>query len=80
MARRVHRLAAMTDGVLTRRQSEVLVLIARGKTTREIAFALGISVKTVETHRLQLMDRLQRYTIADLVRYAMKIGLVGLDD
>jgi DNA-binding NarL/FixJ family response regulator len=64
---------------LTPRQQEVLTLIAEGRSTKEIARALSISVKTVETHRAQLMDRLNIHDIAGLVRYAIKTGLVSID-
>lgn len=63
---------------LSPRQSEVLQLIARGKTTKETALALKISVKTVETHRAALMKRIGVRDVAGLVRYAIKIGLVDL--
>lgn len=62
--------------MLTPRQREILQLIAEGKTTKEVARVLGISVKTVETHRTQLMDRLQIYDIPSLVRFAMRMGIV----
>ena len=65
--------------VLTPRQREILRLIAEGKTTKEIAGMLEISVKTVETHRAQLMDRLEIHDIPGLVRYAMRLGLVPLE-
>jgi DNA-binding NarL/FixJ family response regulator len=65
---------------LTPRQREVLTLIAEGRSTKDIARALSISVKTVETHRAQLMDRLNIHAIAGLVRYAIKIGLVSLEE
>jgi len=61
---------------LTLRQREVLRQIAEGKTTKAIARDLGVSVKTVETHRTQLMDRLDIHEIAGLVRFAIRIGLV----
>lgn len=64
---------------LTPRQREILQLIAEGVTTREIAETLQISIKTVETHRAQLMERLGIHDIAGLVRYAIKIGLVQSD-
>jgi DNA-binding NarL/FixJ family response regulator len=63
-------------GPLTPRQNEVLRLIAEGQTTKAIARDLGVSVKTVETHRLQLMDRLQIHDVAGLTRYAIRMGLV----
>ena len=65
---------------LTPRQREVLTLIAEGHSTKDIARALNISVKTVETHRAQLMDRLDIHDIASLVRYAIKIGLVSIEE
>lgn len=65
---------------LTPRQREILQLIAEGATTKEIARTLGVSVKTVETHRAQLMERLDIHDVPRLVRYAIKIGLVQVDD
>jgi DNA-binding NarL/FixJ family response regulator len=62
---------------LTARQREVLQLIAEGRNTKEIAGMLGISVKTVEAHRLQLMARLNIHDVAGLVRYAIRSGLVS---
>ena len=61
---------------LTPRQREILQLIAEGKNTKEIAFLLNLSGKTVETHRAQLMNRLGIHDIAGLVRYAMRSGLI----
>lgn len=70
------------DGLppLTRRQIDVLQQIAEGKSTKAIAMALHISVKTVETHRAQLMRRLGVRDVASLVRYALRTGLVSGDD
>jgi DNA-binding NarL/FixJ family response regulator len=65
---------------LTPRQREILQLIAEGATTKEIARKLGISVKTVEMHRAQLMERLGIHDVAGLVRYAIRIGLVTPDE
>ena len=65
---------------LTPRQREVLTLIAEGYSTKDIARTLGISVKTVETHRAQLMERLGIHDVASLVRYAIRTGIVKLDD
>jgi DNA-binding NarL/FixJ family response regulator len=62
---------------LTPRQREILQLIAEGLSTKEIAHRLGVSVKTVETHRTQLMDRLDIHDVAGLVRYAIRVGLVS---
>jgi DNA-binding NarL/FixJ family response regulator len=61
---------------LTPRQREVLKSVAEGRTTKEIAFALGLSAKTVETHRAQIMERLGIRDIPGLVRYAIRTGLV----
>lgn len=61
---------------LTTRQREILQLIAEGNNTKEIAFLLKISVKTVEAHRTQLMQRLGINDIPSLVRQAMRAGLV----
>jgi len=62
---------------LTPRQREVLQLIAEGYSTKQIAGLLGVGVKTIETHRTQLMDRLGIHEIAGLVRYAVRVGLVS---
>jgi len=61
---------------LTPRQRQILQLIAEGYATREIAERLHLSVKTVETHRAQLMDRLGIYDVAGLVRLAIRTGMV----
>jgi DNA-binding NarL/FixJ family response regulator len=62
--------------LLTGRQREVLQLIAEGLSTKEIAARLNLSVKTVETHRAELMERLDIHGVAGLVRYAMRVGIV----
>jgi len=73
------------DGLSTRfellspRQREILQLIAEGKNTKEIAGLLDVSVKTVETHRAELMDRLDIHDVPGLVRYAILIGVVTLE-
>ncbi len=64
---------------LSPRQREVLRLIAEGKTTKQIAQLLEISVKTVETHRAQLMERLGIHDVAGLVRYAIIVGLIEVE-
>ena len=64
-------------GALSPRQREVLQLIAEGRSTRDIADRLNLSVKTVETHRAQLMQRLEIYDVAGLTRYAIRIGLIN---
>jgi len=65
---------------LTPRQAQVLELITASKTTKQVALELNISVKTVEVHRLQLMERLDIHDIAGLVRYAIRAGLTSLED
>jgi DNA-binding NarL/FixJ family response regulator len=63
--------------VLTQRQREVLQLVAEGQSTKEIARRLDLSVKTVDTHRTQLMKQLDIHEVAGLVRYAMRNGLIS---
>ena len=63
---------------LSPRQTQILKLIAEGKTTKQVALELAISVKTVETHRSALMMRIGVRDVAGLVRYAVKVGLVDL--
>lgn len=65
--------------VLSPRQLEILRLIALGKATKEIAFQLGLSGKTVETHRAQIMNRLQIRDIPGLIFYALRNGIISLD-
>jgi DNA-binding NarL/FixJ family response regulator len=65
---------------LTPRQREVMQLIAEGNNTKEIAFLLKVSVKTIEAHRTQLMHRLRIYDIPGLVRCAMRAGLVPAEE
>ena len=67
------------DDRLTPRQREILHLIARGFATREIATQLHVSTKTVESHRAQLMQRLNIHDVAGLTRYAIRTGLVQPD-
>jgi len=62
---------------LSRRQRQVLQLLATGRSTREIALGLHLSIKTVETHRAQLMSRLDIHDLAGLVRYAVRVGIVS---
>lgn len=65
---------------LTPRQREILQLLAQGRSVKEMAQLLHISVKTVETHRAQLMERLNIHDVAGLVRYAIRMGLVTPED
>ncbi len=62
--------------VLTSRERQVLQLIAEGKTTKEVAILLGVSVKTAESHRTRIMSKLNIHETASLVRYAVRLGLV----
>ena len=64
---------------LTQRQREILRLIAEGHSTKRIAEKLSVSVKTIDAHRAQIMERLQIRDVPGLVRYAIRNGLVGLD-
>jgi two-component system response regulator NreC len=64
------------DNLISDRERQVLQLVAEGKTTKEIASLLGISVKTAESHRSNLMDKLNIHDTAGLVRYAIRIGLI----
>jgi DNA-binding NarL/FixJ family response regulator len=76
--------AAITDALtirrplrqLTPRQVEVLRLVAEGHRTRDIADRLGLSVKTVESHRGEIMKRLRVHDVVRLVRYAIRVGLI----
>ena len=78
----LHRLSK-TDSpngqILTNREREVLQLLAEGKSTKQIALKLHISVKTVETHRRQMMDKLDIHTVAELTKYAIRKGLTSLE-
>ncbi len=65
--------------VLTDREREVLQLVAEGNTTKQIAEDLHVSVKTVESHRQNLMDKLEIRSIAELTKYAVREGLTSLD-
>jgi DNA-binding NarL/FixJ family response regulator len=64
-----------TNG-LTPREREVLQLVAEGKTTKEVAAVLGISVKTAESHRSRIMEKLDIHETASLVRYAIRLGVI----
>lgn len=65
--------------LLTHREREVLQLLAEGKATKEIAPQLNVSVKTIETHRKNIMDKLKIRNIAELTKYAIREGLTSLD-
>ena len=62
--------------VLTAREREVIQLLAEGRTSKEVAATLNLSVKTAETHRTNLMRKLGLHSVADLTRYAVRNGIV----
>jgi DNA-binding NarL/FixJ family response regulator len=64
------------ENILTSREREVIQLLAEGKTSKEVAVALKLSVKTAETHRTNLMRKLDLHSVADLTRYAVRNGIV----
>jgi DNA-binding NarL/FixJ family response regulator len=68
-----------TLDLLSPRQREILQLLAEGSSNKDIARLLNLSVKTVETHRKELMDRLGLHDVASLVRYAIRMGIVEVD-
>jgi len=71
------RAPSLAAGVpLTKREQQVLTLIAEGNSTKELAAILGISYKTADSHRTKIMDKLQVHETASLVRYAIRMGLV----
>lgn len=64
--------------ILTPREREVIQLVAEGKSTKEVAIALSLSVKTAETHRTNLMRKLDLHSVADLTLYAVRNGIVQI--
>lgn len=68
-----------TYDTLTDREREILTLVAEGYTNREIAESLFISVKTVETHKANIMEKLNLHKRAELVRYAIRKGMLSVD-
>jgi DNA-binding NarL/FixJ family response regulator len=70
---------APIDAQLTPRQREILQLVAESRSSKEVAAMLSLSVKTVEAHRSQIMERLGIHDLAGLVRYAIRVGLVSAD-
>jgi DNA-binding NarL/FixJ family response regulator len=65
-----------TPSRLTSREREIVQLLAEGKSSKEVAVALGISVKTAETHRANIMRKLQLHSVSELVRYAIKNQII----
>jgi len=64
---------------LSKRELDVLRLIADGKNSKEIGFHFGVSVKTIEAHRMNIMKKLNLYSVAGLTKYALREGLTGVD-
>jgi DNA-binding NarL/FixJ family response regulator len=75
----VKQLGSPTGSPLSRREQDVLRHIAEGMTTKEIARVLGVSPKTVDTHRQHLMGKLDIHSIAELTKYALRLGLTSLE-
>jgi DNA-binding NarL/FixJ family response regulator len=67
---------ARTKSRITSRENEIVQLLAEGKTSKDIAVFLNISVKTVETHRANIMRKLELHTVTELVRYAIRNSIV----
>lgn len=68
-----------TRTILTSREREILQLLAEGLSAKEIAAHLNLSIKTIETHRRNVMEKLEIHTIAELTKYAIREGLVALE-
>jgi two-component system NarL family response regulator len=64
---------------LTAREREVVQLLAEGKTSKDVAVALGVAVSTVETYRRQIMAKLDIHSVAELTKYAIRHGLTSTD-
>jgi DNA-binding NarL/FixJ family response regulator len=64
--------------LLTSREREVLQLLAEGRNTKEIAFTLDVSVKTIEFHRQQIMKKLDLFSLPELTKYAVREGITSL--
>jgi DNA-binding NarL/FixJ family response regulator len=65
---------------LTEREREILQLLAEGRSSKEIAAHIGVSVKTVETHRRNMMQKLNMRSVAELTKYAIREGLISVED
>ncbi len=78
----IHYLSAAStaeSGALSPREREVLQLLAEGRSTKEVAALLCVSVKTIETHRQQIMGKLNIHNVAELIKYAIREGLTSLE-
>ncbi len=65
---------------LTEREREILQLLTEGRSTKEAAYKLSISMKTVETHRRNIMEKLHLHSVADLTKYAIREGITSVDE
>jgi DNA-binding NarL/FixJ family response regulator len=72
----VHEMEGRTPEMLTSREREIIQLISEGKSTKEVAGALGISFKTADTHRANLMRKLGLHSISEIVRYAIRNNII----
>jgi len=70
---------ASSGGKLSPREREILQLLAEGKAMKEIASVLGVSIKTVETHRRTMMSKLGIYSVAELTKYAIREGITSVE-
>ena len=75
----IQRMRKNEPSLLSPREKEILQLMAEGSTTKRIADQLKVSVKTVETHRQHVMEKLNIFSIAELTKYAIKEGITSLD-
>jgi len=75
----IQRMRKSEPSLLSPREKETLQLLAEGSTTKRIAGQLRVSVKTVETHRQHIMEKLNIFSIAELTKYAIKEGITSLD-
>ena len=77
--RRVQRGEPSAESILTDREREVVQLLAQGESTRQTASRLNVSIKTIETHRRHIMDKLGIHSVAELTKYAIREGLTSLE-
>ena len=77
---RVNEKLSVARSPLTEREREILQLLAEGRSSKEIAAHIGVSVKTVETHRRNMMQKLNMRSVAELTKYAIREGLISVDD
>ena len=75
----VHRLSDKQSSVLTPKEREVLQMIAEGRSAKQIAYQLKVSIKTVEAHRKHIMEKLDIYSVAELTKYAIRAGVTLLE-